>query len=99
MKTLKINFVAAIAILGLLFAFISESSYSNISTSKYELNESSGVWTPVSGTQGIDYECRESVNTCTAMFPSQVNPNDQENDAYPGTADPSDIVEGDYDLL
>ena len=98
MKSLKINFVAAIAILGLLFAFTSESSYSSVTNLMYELDESSGDWTPVTGIKGQDYDCDPSSEICTAEFPSTVDPNDQENDSHPGTVEPSNIVRGDYFL-
>lgn len=80
------------------FAFATENSFSKATTTLYELNESSGEWSPVTGMKGVDYDCEPSSEICTAEFPSTVDPNDQENDGHPGIVEPSNIVRGDYFL-
>lgn len=95
MKKLKINFSVLALISGLTLAFATQSFKSETDL-KYRLDESTGVWSPESGTKGDQYGCELSSDICTARFPVGVNPNDQENDSYPGIAQPSDVEDGIY---
>jgi hypothetical protein len=94
MKNLKVNLGALALLLG-----ISAASFGAIHRSadhKWGL-QSNGEYIEVTGqSQGPDYRCTGDENVCTETYPEGVDPNDQDNDTFPGVAEPTAIVSGNF---
>ena len=94
MKKLKISMTALAVILGIGSA-LAATSYRPFTNKTWGLNRATGLYVDVTGQiKGSDYTCSISSGTCTADFPSDVNPNDQANDAHPGTVMGTNIQTG-----
>lgn len=96
MKKLKVSLSAMALILGIGAAFAT-APHRSLDTKKWSLNRSTGQYEDITGqAMGNDYECLADNQTCTAEFPSDVNPNDQDNDAHPGTVEASNRILGQF---
>jgi len=96
MKRLKISFAALAVVLGLGSAFAT-TTYHPFSNKTWGLNQATGLYIDVTGqTKGVDYSCASSTKICTEDYPSDVNPNDQDHDAHPGTVQGTNIVLGNF---
>ncbi|OOQ59993.1 DUF6520 family protein [Mucilaginibacter pedocola] len=94
MKNLKVKMAALALILGTGAAFASVTPKPFLNK-KWGLNRSTGQYVEVTGqTKGADYTCTGVSETCTAQFPSDVDPNNQAGDAHPGTVAGTNIEPG-----
>lgn len=95
MKNLRISMSAMALILGMSAAFATTASNHRSGTKTWGLNQSTGMYEDVTGQEeGLDFECRSGVTTCTEEYAEDVNPNDQANDQHPGTASPISVETG-----
>jgi hypothetical protein len=94
MKNLKVK-MAAMALLigtGAAFASVAPKAFTN---KKWGLDRATGLYIDVTGeTKGVGYSCTGVSETCTAQFPSDVDPNNQAGDAHPGTVAGTNIEPG-----
>lgn len=96
MKKLKVSLSAMALILGV-GAALATTPNRSLDTKKWALNRSTGLYEDITGqSMGNDYSCVQDDQTCTAEFPSDVNPNDQDNDAHPGTVEASNRILGQF---
>jgi hypothetical protein len=93
MKNLRLKFAAAALILGIGSAMA--TTHHAFANRTWGYDQSTGKYIEVSTTPG--YSCVGSAQTCTADYPLDVDPNNQAGDAHPGTAQPSNIILGDFD--
>ena len=93
MKNLRIKLSVLALILGLGSAFATIKP--QFAIKRWTQDPQSLTYTDITAL-GDNYECSESTNLCTVEYPEGVNPNDQEHDAYPGTAPASNQVSGDF---
>jgi hypothetical protein len=94
MKKLKVSFLALAALLGSAAAFAT-TAHRPFTNKTWGLDRSSGLYIDVTGQiKGDGYTCTASSGTCTADYPSDVNPNDQAHDAHPGTVAGTNIQLG-----
>lgn len=71
------------------------TAYRPFTNKTWALNQATGLYIDVTGQiRGVDYTCTNSTATCTADFPSDVNPNDQAHDSHPGTVQGTNIQTG-----
>ena len=74
MKNLKVkmSMLAIVAGFGFAFAGSAHGAFSNRKWAK----QSTGSYTDITGQViGVDYSCKASTNTCTAVYPSTQDPN------------------------
>jgi hypothetical protein len=96
MKKLKVSLSAMALLLGV-GAALATTPQGSLDSKKWALNRSNGQYEEITGQQmGSDYTCNLDNQTCTAEFPSDVNPNDQDNDAHPGTVEASNRILGQF---
>lgn len=90
MKKLKIPLTAVALMIGIAGAFATSiSSHQSQQHKKFALNQTTQQWVDVTGqTQGVDYLCNSSSETCTAEFTN--------DDPNTGTIIPGTQVLGDY---
>ncbi|MFB9844027.1 DUF6520 family protein [Mucilaginibacter ginsenosidivorans] len=94
MKKLKVSITALALVLGVGTAFAT-TAYRPFTNKTWALNPSTGLYMDITGqVRGVDYNCTGASGTCTADFPSDVNPNDQAHDAHPGTVQGTNIQTG-----
>lgn len=99
-KLFKTNLLvlAMLFAIGTAFAFKIEKS--NSTDQKWA--NMSGSYINVTGLEQSDeetvrdYSCTGLETICTEEYPAGVNPNDQENDSFPGTALPTNQIFGVY---
>lgn len=93
MKKLKVSLGALALMLGMGAAFA--TTHHQTLDKKWGLNRSTGMYEEVTGlSEGTDYACTDGDDICTAQFPADVNPNDQDNDQHAGTAQPTNVRSG-----
>jgi len=92
MKKLKVSLSALALLVGIGAAFATTSKRSN-EDRRWGLN-SSGQYIEV-GSEDV-YDCLPGGPVCTATYPTDVNPNDQENDGHSGIAEPTSIEPGTF---
>ncbi|RFZ85114.1 hypothetical protein DYU05_05795 [Mucilaginibacter terrenus] len=94
MKNLKLKMAALALLIGSGAAFASVN-HKPVLNKRWGLDRSSGQYVDVTGKMvGIGYECTGTSETCTAEFPSDVNPNNQAGDSHPGTVAGTNIEPG-----
>jgi hypothetical protein len=94
MKSLKMNMSVLALLLG-----VSAATFAAVNKSadrKWGLRSNGQFVDVTSQSQGNQYLCSGLTNTCTEMYPEGVNPNDQENDQFPGVAEATDIISGNF---
>jgi hypothetical protein len=92
MKNLRFKFATAALVLGVGSAMA--TTHHAFATRIWGYDQSSHQYIDVATTPG--YLCEFSTKVCTVEYPAAVNPNNQATDTYPGTAQPSATVLGDY---
>lgn len=88
MKNLKIKLAILAILMGVSAAFAT-APHRAFANQKWGRDAATGLYLNITGqSKGIDYTCTGSSAVCTAVYPQGVDPNDQDHDAYPGTAAP-----------
>lgn len=81
MKNLRVKLSVLALLLGAGSAFAGMSH--KVADRKWTQDPQTLTYTPVTGTQGIDYECIDNPGNCTESYPDGVNPNSNPNNVQP----------------
>lgn len=96
MKNLKVK-LFTLALLAGLGSALATTPHRDLDNKKWARDPMSGQYVDITGEQlGEDYQCISSSSVCTAEYPEDVDPNDQANDAHPGTAAAQNVVTGTF---
>lgn len=86
MKKLKVSLTAAALMIGVAVAFATAAPTHLNPTKTFAYNQATGQWIDVTGeTEGVDYRCNSSEQTCTAQFTNDDPETGQEINEVPGS--------------
>jgi hypothetical protein len=94
MKKLKVSLSMFALILGLGTAFAT-AHHAKPASKTWSRNPSTGLYSDITG-QPQTYNCDDAQTVCTAVYPSDVDPNNQAGDAHPGIAQPTSVELGNF---
>ena len=90
MKNLRLKMAVAALVLGVGSAMATaHNPFANRTWAKDSLGHYSDV-------TGQAYDCTPGTQVCTEDYPTGVNPNNQSTDSYPGIAQPSNVILGNF---